>query len=174
MFKSIPLNLSKILFFFTCLSVILLNISCQDDIVLPKQCNEEPDLPFTNIGLKLYTDIISVRSIFVDSKGHIIGDSLIVKRNNVVKSINIAGYICKDGKFYLNSVYNDTIVNSRIKIEGILNYNSCNGKIFYCQNLNKICTYSQIGFFNTSYNENGGSGSFYTPLLSGVISAIVH
>lgn len=150
-------------------SIIL--ISCNADILIVDIVNEvDPAIGFSHVELTLITDTVSVSDIYIDKRGAIFGDNIIVKQNGFFKNAKIGGHITDDKKFYVSVVYKDTVDNSILKIEGEIHLaNSITGKLLYCP-YNANCTFIQVGSFNLSYSGNGGIGSFGSTLVTGEVN----
>ena len=151
---------------------ILIYEGCEENIVnLPKLCSEEPEFTYTEFKLTIITDDTCLVAVTVDNRGVIFAEYIIIERNGIRKSANIGGYICKDTRFYIDVIYNDTANNSRLKLEGgPIVQNTVAGKIFYCPNENNNCNFVQIGAFSGGHSDFGGIGGFNTPLFMGIFS----
>lgn len=152
----------------------VLAAGCEENIVeLPKLCTEEPEISYSNFQLSILTDDTCTVQVNIDQRGLFFAENIIINRNNISKSANIAGYICRDTRFYVSVTYNDTANTSKLKIEGgPLTGNAIPGKIFYCPNENSICNFVQIGNISGSYSGNIGIGVFFSPLFSGQFSFV--
>jgi hypothetical protein len=146
--------------------------SCQNDITIPKPCVDEPNFPFTTLSLQIVTEITSNNTIYVDKKGYIICDNIMVQGNGIKRNIKIGGYICASGNFYVPITFNDTVDNSRIKVEGTLAHNYIDGTVYYCPNIDNNCQFERVGSVSASYSGCQGMGSFTMMQFSGGFSYI--
>jgi hypothetical protein len=147
--------------------MLLILSSCNETIFeVPKPCAEEMEIPLSRVKLTLTTDITSVNAINIFNKSIITCDNIKISRNGLTKSAKIGGYLCKDQKFFIDVLYNDTVDNSSLKIEGGFQSNYISGKILYCEN-HSNCNYVQIGSLSGSYTNIFGQGFFYSPMFDG-------
>jgi len=161
-------NILFLLFLF--ISIYIFSISsCQNEIVIPKTCSEAPNLTFSKASVSLKTDTTTNFNIMVDKRGFIYGDTICFKQNGYSKNAVISGYICSDMKFHVDISFHDTVDNSKLKFEGTIKPEFFYGNFYYCSNENDNCTYSIIGFINSSFSV----GSFYTPLCSGEFTCVL-
>ncbi len=159
----------QLLVLFSSVSLILF-YSCQEDIVVKKLCTEEPDLPFSKVFLSITVDsVTTLDTINVDNKGFIYADNVRIISSTRSKNAKIGGYICNEPNFYVDVKYNDTLDNSRLRMEGRWAANAVNIDIYYCLNLNNSCTFVKIGQGFGSIAGYRGFVMFNTPLYTGLV-----
>ncbi len=154
------------LLFISSLTFLLLIISCErniDEVVVPKICDVPANMTYSRVTVNLQTDTTVPFIIIVDKSGYISADNIIFKKNGYFKNAAFTGYVCGEGTFHADIFYNDTVDNSKLKIDGTLQPYLVQGTFYYCPNINNNCTYTEIGDINSGYS----AGSFYTPRCAG-------
>lgn len=137
-------------------------------------CSEEPNFPFetTEFDFKIITDIETNTIVYVNQRGFLYSDSIVVSKNGLIKTAKIGGHFCKDLKFSVDIIYTDTTDISRLRIEGSSVSNLITGKLLYCANINNNCEFTQIGQLSGSSSGYNFFVNFTSPLFSGFCSAV--
>jgi len=155
--------------FFCCIIILLslLIISCDDETLTVPACLQSPSVDFQTHKLRVITDSVFDYVLKVDNTGLVTCGGIKLYQNGISRLDSVSGYINPCLQFELQVFRTDSADNSKMKIDGEVNYTVDSGGIFYCSNINNNCNYEKVGYFAVTYQYNEWSGSFYSPLFNG-------
>ncbi|HMT12404.1 MAG TPA: hypothetical protein PKA39_12370 [Ignavibacteria bacterium] len=165
--------MNKLLSFTLGLMLLLISGCIDNDIIIEKSCTEPSDFSPTDVKMFLTTSISIERTFKIERTGYFKCENIPVKQDSLNKNISFHGFICKDNIVEMFIDFNDSLTNSKIKVNvKQTSPYSFSGKIYYCSNENNVCDYSEIGFVIGGITEKY-QASFVTPIFSGLVEVFI-
>ena len=161
------LNIKKFTLQLILLLLSVLIISCEQQIILPKVCDSPPNLKFNTVVINVETDTTTVNYVNVDKFGVINCNNFYIKQSDFKRNAKLGGTICGDGNININILYNDVPNDSKLQLQGHYSSDSVSGNFYYSPNLTDT-SFTNIGYIRV--NTGSGTGTFSTPLVSGVLN----
>jgi hypothetical protein len=142
------------------LFILILLTSCKDDP--PNNNSNNSSNYYGSWEVSLISDETSTDTISVTQSGAFTGTGfrLIRINGNYLYISNFGGTIGNGGEIIINITYSNIFFNFPTKIIASASSNTLSGNIFFDNNV--------IGYISGNTNVNSASGSFVSPIFSGI------